>query len=143
MATPAPRTASVEVRGLVVRRAGGLVLDGLDLDLHPGEVTGLLGPSGCGKTTLLRALVGSQVIEGGTVRVLGTPAGAAQLRHRIGYVTQAPSVYGDLTVEENLRFFARVLGVPRRRVGERIGEVVDAVALGADSRRPVESLSGG
>ncbi len=75
-------------------------------------MTGLLGPSGCGKSTLMRAIVGVQIVESGQVRVLGEPAGSRRLRPRVGYVTQAPSVYGDLSVRENLRFFARVLGVP-------------------------------
>ena len=80
-------------------------------------VTGLLGPSGCGKSTLLRSIVGVQQVAGGDVRVLGEPAGSAPLRNRIGYVTQAASVYDDLTVTENLRFFARVLGCPDERGG--------------------------
>src|ERR1700754_3936 len=94
----------IEIRGLTVVRDRP-VLDGLDLDIGQG-VTGLLGPSGCGKSTLLRSVVGVQQVTRGTVSVLGEPAGSAPLRKRIGYVTQAASVYDDLTVTENLRFFA-------------------------------------
>ena len=95
-------TAVVTVSGLVVRRGERTVLDGLDLEVGAG-VTGLLGPSGCGKSTLLRALVGVQRTHGGSVTVLDHPAGAAPIRARVGYVTQAASVYDDLTVSENLR----------------------------------------
>src|SRR6478735_12214141 len=101
---------AVEIRGLQVRRGAHTVLEHLDLTIG-GGVTGLLGPSGCGKSTLMRCLVGVQQVAGGTVRVFGQEAGSRPLRDRIGYVTQAASVYDDLTVVENLRFFARVLGV--------------------------------
>ncbi len=108
--------------------------------LPPVAVTGLLGPSGCGKTTLMRAIVGVQIVEAGPGRrCWGEPAGSRRLRSRVGYVTQAPSVYGDLSVRENLRFFARVLGVGR----ERIDEVIETVALGDEADRVVGSLSGG
>jgi ABC-2 type transport system ATP-binding protein len=102
-------------------------------------VTGLLGPSGCGKSTLLRSVVGVQVVERGTVRVLGLDAGAPALRARVAYATQAASVYDDLGVEENLRYFAAVLGVPRDDV-ERVLAEVD---LADDADRPVARLSGG
>lgn len=102
-------------------------------------MTGLLGPSGCGKTTLIRAIVGLQARVTGDISVLGLPAGAPKLRGRIGYVTQEPSAYGDLTVTENLRFFAAVLGVPWSDV-ERVVEAVD-LASHADVR--VDRLSGG
>lgn len=105
MATPA-----VAVRDLVVDRGGRRVLANLSFDIPPGQVTGLLGPSGSGKTTLLRCLVGVQRIRSGTVSVLDRPAGAKELRDRVGYVTQAPSVYADLTVAANLRYFAAVVG---------------------------------
>ena len=128
----------VEVRGLEVVRGERTVLPGVDLDIGPG-VTGLLGPSGCGKTTLMRCLVGAQRVRAGTVEVLGEPAGAPALRDRIGYVTQAASVYDDLTVAENLAFFARVLGVD----ADTVDEAVDAVALGDHRDQVVGRLSGG
>jgi ABC-2 type transport system ATP-binding protein len=129
---------AVEVRALTVVRGGRTVLDGLDLTVGPG-VTGLLGPSGCGKSTLLRAVVGVQQVAGGQVVVLGEPAGSAPLRRRIGYVTQESSVYDDLTVTENLRFFARVLGCPDAEVAKAI----DAVDLGSHAGAVVGRLSGG
>ena len=131
--------AAVEIDGLRVVRGGSVVLDGLSLRLPAGRVTGLLGPSGCGKSTLLRSVVGVQVVERGTVRVLGLDAGAPALRARVAYATQAASVYDDLGVEENLRYFAAVLGVPRDDV-ERVLAEVD---LADDADRPVARLSGG
>ncbi|MGN6331751.1 MAG: ABC transporter ATP-binding protein [Motilibacteraceae bacterium] len=130
---------AVRIRGLRVVRGGREVLPGIDLEVACGTVTGLLGPSGCGKTTLLRAVVGVQVVAGGTVEVLGCPAGGAELRRRVGYVTQAPSVYGDLTVVENLRYFATVLGAPAADVDR----VLDAVGLRDHARARVDRLSGG
>jgi ABC-2 type transport system ATP-binding protein len=129
----------VEVDDLVVRRGRVLAVDSLSFTTAGGEVTGLLGPSGCGKSTLMRALVGVQVVTSGTVRVLGLPAGDRRLRDRVGYVTQAPSVYDDLTVNENLGFFARVLGVDRAEVRR----CVEAVDLTAARDQVVGRLSGG
>ena len=130
---------AIEIRNLRVRRGGRLVLDNLTLDVSAGSVTGLLGPSGSGKSTLIRAIVGVQIVESGEVRVLGCPAGSADLRPRVGYVTQAPSVYGDLTVRENLDYFARILGV---RAG-RIEETIDEVDLVGQTDQIVGNLSGG
>jgi ABC-2 type transport system ATP-binding protein len=130
---------AIVARSLAVRRGGKPVLHGLSFSVERGRVTGLLGPSGSGKTTLMRAIVGVQVVESGQVAVLGRPAGSRELRPRVGYVTQAPSVYRDLSVRENLRFFARVLGVP----GGRIDEVIETVDLGGEADRVVGRLSGG
>jgi ABC-2 type transport system ATP-binding protein len=130
---------AVEVRGLTVVRGRRRVLEGLDLDIEAGVVTGLLGPSGCGKSTLLRSIVGVQKTQGGAVTVLGEPAGSAPLRRRIGYVTQSASVYDDLTVTENLRFFARVLGCD----ADEVDRAVAAVDLGSHADAVVGELSGG
>jgi len=130
---------AVSVRSLGVSRGGNEILRELDFDVRSGEVTGLLGPSGCGKTTLMRSIVGVQRITSGSVEVLGSPAGDASLRDRIGYVTQDASVYADLTVVENLRFFARILGAPLSRVDECIG-IVD---LEPQRNQLVSRLSGG
>ncbi len=130
---------AIAIAGLKVERGGQPVLKDIDLEIPAGSVTGLLGPSGCGKSTLMRAIVGVQIVAAGTVFVLGEPAGSAPLRRRVGYVTQAPSVYGDLSVEENLRFFAAVVGADRRR----IGEVIETVGLGGFEARVTGSLSGG
>ena len=133
------KSAVIDVRDLVVQRGRVQALRGISFETRPGEVTGLLGPSGCGKTTLMRAVVGVQVVQSGEVEVLGLPAGDRRLRDRVGYVTQAPSVYDDLTVAENLRFFARVLGVPRTE----IDRCVEAVDLGSRRDQVVNRLSGG
>jgi ABC-2 type transport system ATP-binding protein len=130
---------SIEIFGLRVIRRGKVVIPGLSAQVTPGRITGLLGPSGCGKSTLMRAIVGVQLVEAGTVTVLGRPAGSADLRHRVGYVTQEPSVYPDLTVRENLRFFSAVLGVGL----EAVGEVLQTVDLVREADDLVENLSGG
>ncbi len=130
---------AIEVKGLRIRRGGKLVLPGISLRVGRGRVTGLLGPSGSGKTTLMRAIVGVQIIQNGEVAVLGRPAGSPELRRRVGYVTQAPSVYGDLTVRENLRYFARILAA----APERIDEVIGTVGLREQADQVVGTLSGG
>lgn len=131
--------SAVQVRGLQVRRGGRTVLDGLDLDIPSGLVTGLLGPSGAGKSTLMRAIVGVQKVAGGTVTVLGEPAGSASLRRKVGYVTQAPSIYDDLTIIDNLRYFGSLQGAPRTRADE----VLDQVDLVDHRNQLAGRLSGG
>ena len=129
----------IRIRDLHVRRGWRLVLPGVSLDVEGGIVTALLGPSGSGKSTLMRSIVGVQLIESGDVTVHDLPAGSPELRHRVGYVTQAPSVYADLTVRENLRYFGRILGVE----GERIEEALDIVGLLPRGDQIVGTLSGG
>ena len=126
----------ISITDLRVVRGGREVLPGISLDVGQG-VTGLLGPSGCGKSTLMRAIVGVQKVESGGVEILGQPAGSKPLRDRVGYVTQAVSVYDDLSVAENLRFFAKVLGV------DAIDDAIAAVDLDSHRDQVVRNLSGG
>jgi ABC-2 type transport system ATP-binding protein len=133
------QTPAVVVDGLHVFRGSREVLPGISLTVPRGQVVGLLGPNGGGKTTLLRSIVGVQIIAGGTVTVLGEPAGSPGLRSRVGYVTQDASVYADLTVRANLSYFAALAGAPRSDV-ERIIETVD-LTTEFDTR--VDRLSGG
>jgi ABC-2 type transport system ATP-binding protein len=130
---------AVSVTALRVSRGGRAILHGLDFAVPRGAITGLLGPSGCGKTTLMRAVVGVQIVESGEVRVLGESAGSAAVRARVGYVMQSPAVYLDLSARENLRYFARVLRAPPSRVDDAL----DLVQLTEHAGRPVRSLSGG
>jgi len=129
----------VSVSELRVDRGGREVLHGLTFDLLRGSVVGLLGPSGCGKTTLIRSIVGVQVVRSGTVTVLGHPAGSPALRRLVGYSTQNPAIYKDLTVAENLRYFAAVLGAPHGDADR----VIDEVGLGVNRHQVVATLSGG
>jgi ABC-2 type transport system ATP-binding protein len=131
--------SAVEVSDLIVERGGARVLHGISLSVAPGRITGLLGPSGCGKSTLMRAIVGVQLVRSGTVEVLGMPAGSRELRPRVGYVTQAPSVYGDLTVRDNLRYFACVLGAD----DSQVAQVTHTVGLEEQAGALVRTLSGG
>ena len=130
---------AIEIDTLRVVRGGREVLPGLTVRIPAGQVVGLLGPSGSGKSTLMRAVVGVQVVESGTVTVLGLPAGSPELRTRIGYVTQAPSVYDDLSVRDNVRFFARMLGVG----AESAERAIEAVDLVSHARVLAGRLSGG
>jgi ABC-2 type transport system ATP-binding protein len=130
---------AIEVRSLVVERGRRTVLAGIDCSIPAGRVTGLLGPSGSGKTTLIRAIVGVQIVKSGTVTVLGQPAGSGPLRRTVGYVTQAPSVYADLSVRENARYFAALHGLGAREADDAIGGVGLASAAG----QLVGNLSGG
>ncbi len=129
----------VRVEHLRVVRAHREVLSDVSFTVERGELVGLLGPSGSGKSTLMRSLLGVQIIASGTVEVLGVPAGETALRTRVGYVTQAPSVYTDLSVRENLAYFADVLGAPRTDVDR----VINDVNLGHHTRSLVRGLSGG
>jgi ABC-2 type transport system ATP-binding protein len=101
------------------------VLRDLDFTAGAGRVTGLVGPSGCGKTTLMRVLAGTQRVSAGRVTIFGRSAGHRMLRGRIGYAPQAASVYDDLTVTQNLRYFATAIGA----VGDEVDRVLGAVDL--------------
>ena len=139
---PAPATA-VAADGLRVVRGGRTVLDDLAFRVPPGRITGLLGPSGCGKSTLMRAIVGSQAHATGTLTVLGRPAGHRGLRPRVGYVTQAPSVYADLTARQNLDYFAAVLGIARRDRAAQVDRALHDVDLARHADVLTGNLSGG
>src|SRR5450432_1560076 len=125
-------------RGLRVVRGGTEILHGLDFDLPPGLATGLIGPSGCGKTTLIRAIAGTQAARG-SLTVLGRPPGHPELRRQVSYAAQSGAVYVDLTAEENVGYFARLLHAPRGDVDR----VIAAVELGPWRDRLVGRLSGG
>jgi len=132
-------TPAIDIRGLRVIRGKREVLHSFDLQVSSGSITGLLGPSGCGKTTLMRAIVGTQIVESGEVRVLGDLAGSVALRRRVGYVTQSPSVYGDLTVTRNVQYFGALYG----KSSADVAAAVDAVGLRRYADQTAADLSGG
>jgi ABC-2 type transport system ATP-binding protein len=134
---------AVVVQDLRVERGGRVVLPGLSVTVPRGQVVGLLGPSGGGKSTLMRCIVGVQRVTSGRVTVLGGPAGERSLRRRVAYVTQSPSVYGDLTMQDNLRYFGRLLGLRGPALAADVERVVDAVDLSDHRTSQVNRLSGG
>ncbi|MEU5805332.1 ABC transporter ATP-binding protein [Streptomyces sp. NPDC047804] len=137
----AANAGAVEARALTVVRGDRTVLRDLGFTVEPGRITGLLGPSGCGKSTLMRAVVGTQAKVSGTLDVLGRPAGHPSLRARVGYVTQAPSVYTDLTVRQNLDYFAAVLRPGRNHRAVREEAVTRAIG-DVDLTRRADALAG-
>ncbi|WP_462416939.1 ABC transporter ATP-binding protein [Kytococcus sp. Marseille-QA3725] len=134
---------AISVRGLRVVRGGREVLPGVDLDVPAGRVVGLLGPSGSGKSTLIRSVVGVQKVEAGEVTVLGEPAGSPANRRRVGYVTQSPAVYADLTVRANLRYFATLAGLSGAAARDAVERTLRQVDLGSHVDQRVDALSGG
>jgi ABC-2 type transport system ATP-binding protein len=131
--------AAIKSSKLSVKKGKNQILDGLSFTVEKGTITGLIGPSGSGKTTLMRTIVGVQAISSGSLSVLGREAGHRSLRHMIGYVTQAPAVYPDLTVRQNLQYFARLVGASK----QHIDQIIAAVKLDKQTSQLVESLSGG
>ncbi|WP_432139138.1 MULTISPECIES: ABC transporter ATP-binding protein [unclassified Streptomyces] len=142
---PPPDGPAVRAEDLTVVRGPRTVLHGLAFTVPRGQITGLLGPSGCGKSTLMRSLVGTQAKVTGTLDVLGRPAGHPELRTRVGYVTQAPSVYDDLTIRQNLDYFAAILS-PRTTPADRrhdVDRVLTEVDLTSHRDALAGNLSGG
>ncbi|MFC3573902.1 ABC transporter ATP-binding protein [Streptomyces yaanensis] len=143
---PLPTAPAIRAEHLTVVRGSRTVLRDLGFTVPRGRITGLLGPSGCGKSTLMRSIVGTQAKVVGTLEVLGLPAGDAFLRSRVGYVTQAPSVYVDLTVRQNLDYFAAILDPGRAAADRRRENVTRAIAdvdLTSHADAVAGTLSGG
>jgi ABC-2 type transport system ATP-binding protein len=130
---------AIDVQNLRVIRGKRVALDNISVQIARGTITGLLGPSGCGKTTLMRSIVGTQIIAEGTVTVLGHPAGSAELRHRVGYVTQDPTIYNDLRIIDNVRYFAALYGTDSNAADQ----AVSAVGLEDHRTALCGNLSGG
>lgn len=124
---------------LRVSRGGSLVLNNVTAEVASGRVAGLLGASGSGKSTLMRSIVGVQRIDSGKITVLNLPAGAKELRRKVGYVSQSPAVYLDLTVIENLNYFSSIFALHDTRVEE----VLERVSLSGARKQLASSLSGG
>ena len=123
----------------VVKTFGTLrALDGITLRVRQGEIYGLLGPNGSGKTTLIRAIVGLVAPDSGTVTVLGHRMPDLNILGSIGYMTQAAALYPDISVEENLRFFAAISGAD-----SNVDEVLKVVELDQRRNSVVATLSGG
>ncbi len=132
----------VVARDLVKTFGRTRALDGLSLTVRQGEKYGLLGPNGSGKTTLIRSIVGLVMPEKGEVTVLGRKVPSEAVSTRVGYMTQGPALYEDLTVRENLGFFARLFGAGRGAEA-RIDEVLELVGMADRGGSPVRTLSGG
>ena len=130
---------AIDVQNLRVIRGKRVALENISVQIARGTITGLLGPSGCGKTTLMRSVVGTQIIAEGRVTVLGRPAGSAELRHRVGYVTQDPTIYNDLRIIDNVRYFAALYGTDSNAADQ----AVSAVGLEDHRTALCGNLSGG
>ena len=120
-------------------------VDGLNLQVHAGEMVGLVGPDGAGKTTAIRLMCGALSPTSGTVRVAGyeIPAQVEKAREQIGYLAQRFSLYGDLSVQENIEFFGEVFEIPEDELKPRAAELLNFAGLGDFTDRPAAALSGG
>jgi drug efflux transport system ATP-binding protein len=136
---------TVVVHGLRKTFGPFVAVEGLELTIHRGEVFGLLGPNGSGKTTTIRMLCGLMVPSGGSATVVGFDIvrDAEQLRRRIGYMSQRFGLYDDLTVTENLTFYASIYGLHGAERGARVAELLDELGLRERAAQLAGTLSGG
>ena len=139
------REPVVDVRGMTKRYGARTVVDNVSFEVHRGEVFALIGPNGSGKTTTIRMLCGLLKPTAGAASVLGYDIvrDAQQLKQQIGYMSQRFSLYQDLSVLDNLKFYARVYNVPRKTREERLRELLAMSGLVGRERQPVGQLSGG
>jgi ABC-type multidrug transport system ATPase subunit len=137
--------AAIAAHGLTRRFGDFTAVDHVDLTVEDGAIYGFLGPNGSGKTTLIRMLCGLLAPTEGRATVMGFDAvsESESVKRAIGYMSQKFSLYPDLTVDENLSFYARVYGIPRSRRAQRIREIVDVVSIGPYRNRRAGQLSGG
>ncbi|HEX6416743.1 MAG TPA: ABC transporter ATP-binding protein [Candidatus Saccharimonadales bacterium] len=133
------KVGSVVAKDLSVEKSKKQILNAVSFSLQPGKLIGLIGPSGSGKTTLMRSIVGVQKLTSGSLEVLSRPSGSRQLRSRIGYVTQSPAIYDDLTVIQNLMYFKVLVNANKKKVEE----VLRIVRLDEQKDQLASSLSGG
>jgi ABC-2 type transport system ATP-binding protein len=120
-----------------------VALDHLDLQIHAGEVFGLLGPNGSGKSTTLKLLLGLAVPSGGEARVFGLPPESLEARRRVGFLPENPYFYGFLNGDETLRFYGKLCGVAGPKLDRRIDELIELVGLQNGRERPLRSYSKG
>jgi ABC-2 type transport system ATP-binding protein len=118
-------------------------LKNIDIELTSGKITGFIGPSGAGKTTLVRAIAGRLRVPDGTISIFNSPAGSLELRSEIAYMTQELSVYSDLSVKDNLIYFAAMTGQSRTDANKNIAEVLKLVDMSDKLNEVVDRLSGG
>lgn len=138
------KSPAISARGIEKSFGKLRVLDDLSVDIPSGVTYCLLGPNGSGKTTFIRAIVRLLKLDGGELSVLGTPVSKVDsIYSQIGYMTQHKALYPDLTLQENLEFYAGLYGIDRRRRDERIAELLEMVALSAHRSRLAGTLSGG
>lgn len=136
--------SAVEIDNLSVELGGRFkALKNISLDLPAGKTVGFIGPSGAGKTTLIRCIVGRLKVPDGKVEVFGQPAGSKDLRRQVSYMTQGLSVYSDLSVVENLMYFARMHGLRRKEARTAVESVLRTMELGDKADNLVANLSGG
>ena len=137
--------AAIDASGLTRRFGSYTAVDHLDLHIPRGCIYGFLGPNGSGKSTSIRLLTGLLTPDEGTVNILGLqlPRQAEELRGRIGYMTQKFSLFGDLTLQENLQFIARIYGLPRKGIKARIADLLERYDLTRQSKQLADTLSGG
>jgi ABC-2 type transport system ATP-binding protein len=134
---------TIKIKNLRVNLGGNMALNNISLDLARGKIIGFIGPSGAGKTTLIRSIVGRQRLAGGSITIDGLPAGAPALRSRMSYMTQEPAIYKDLSVMENLEYFATMVNIARSEMQPAIAKILQLIDLEAQSRQMAKSLSGG